>query len=313
MSEAKLNLSFKVDVLHRVGKPIAHNLFNAFDQHGLLLGLPRLEAESNADYLNRLLDVKAKPANSTYLGLVYGISRRLGLSMYESIVVEAKKDSDGIFKAIAPSIRFRGPYVDLITDCSTDDPIVERTIDRFEKSGAYSLQELVDEINKSTYFQATLKAGISKFTRSMTIIDGESCQLRLTEQLPQTTIIQLAKKKIAKGSIFFTDKEIFKTEKSLPANISLKGDYAIDYKNGIVWTHTAPRVGATIRYKYILDPYTALSSPVIVYNLHSDEMHDKLFGQYADEFGNAYDGLPSKLGTDIINELMSVYPFVFGK
>jgi len=60
--------------------PEVYNIWNCFDEFGLLLGLPRILGEKNADYKERLLDVYTNPANSTYSGLINGISRELGLS-----------------------------------------------------------------------------------------------------------------------------------------------------------------------------------------------------------------------------------------
>ena len=59
--------------------PEEYNIWNHFDEFGLLLGLPRIPGEKNADYKTRLLDVYTNPANSTYSGLRYGISRELGI------------------------------------------------------------------------------------------------------------------------------------------------------------------------------------------------------------------------------------------
>lgn len=59
--------------------PEVYNIWNCFDEFGLLLGLPRIPGEKNKNYKTRLLDVYTNPANSTYQGLLNGISRELGL------------------------------------------------------------------------------------------------------------------------------------------------------------------------------------------------------------------------------------------
>jgi hypothetical protein len=60
--------------------PQIYNVWNCFDEFGLLLGLPRIPGEKNRAYKARLLDVYVHPANSTYQGLINGISRELGIS-----------------------------------------------------------------------------------------------------------------------------------------------------------------------------------------------------------------------------------------
>jgi hypothetical protein len=56
-----------------------HHVWNFFDEFGLLLDLPRLYAERNYDYRNRLLDVFRHPANSTKHGLAFLMARELNL------------------------------------------------------------------------------------------------------------------------------------------------------------------------------------------------------------------------------------------
>ena len=63
-----------------VSTPEVYNVWNCFDEFGLLLGLPRIPGEYNREYQERLTDVYTNPANSTYQGLIYGVSRELGLS-----------------------------------------------------------------------------------------------------------------------------------------------------------------------------------------------------------------------------------------
>jgi len=69
-----------------VSTPEVFNVWNCFDEMGLLLTLPRIPGERNRDYRARLLDVHIIPANSTYQGLVYGIARELGIDAYDYLV-----------------------------------------------------------------------------------------------------------------------------------------------------------------------------------------------------------------------------------
>jgi len=71
--------------------PEIYNIWNCFDEFGLLLSLPRIKGETNRDYKIRLLDVYTNPSNSTYSGLRYGISREIGLS-YSDVTIERLSD-----------------------------------------------------------------------------------------------------------------------------------------------------------------------------------------------------------------------------
>jgi len=69
----------------------AFNVWNYFDELGLLLGLERNYGENNSDYKDRLSDVYQNPASATYAGLKYGIARELGLT-YSDITIEKLDD-----------------------------------------------------------------------------------------------------------------------------------------------------------------------------------------------------------------------------
>jgi hypothetical protein len=77
-----------------VSSPEPYNIWNSFDEFGLLLGLPRIPAETNAEYKTRLLDVYKNPANSTYQGLMNGISRELGIPIEDMEVVSLSSTLD---------------------------------------------------------------------------------------------------------------------------------------------------------------------------------------------------------------------------
>lgn len=61
---------------------VVNPIWNYFDEHGLKLDTPRLDGETNASYKERLKNVFKFRANSTWQGLVNGISRETGLTYY---------------------------------------------------------------------------------------------------------------------------------------------------------------------------------------------------------------------------------------
>lgn len=54
-------------------------LWNVFDEHGLLVDLERLPKEDNYNYSNRIKDVLRNPGGATFVGVVNGGTRELGL------------------------------------------------------------------------------------------------------------------------------------------------------------------------------------------------------------------------------------------
>lgn len=67
-------LAFEYDLPQMI-----HHVWNFFDEFGLLLDTPRLYAEKNWQYKERLLDVFRHPANSTQQGLENLLARELNL------------------------------------------------------------------------------------------------------------------------------------------------------------------------------------------------------------------------------------------
>lgn len=60
--------------------PSTYNVWNCFDELGMLVSLDRIPGEKNKAYKQRILDVYANPGNSTHDGLINAISRELGIA-----------------------------------------------------------------------------------------------------------------------------------------------------------------------------------------------------------------------------------------
>lgn len=310
---SNIQVSFDITTISKIVKPTAQVFFNEFDQLGLLLGLPRLTDEGNIDYKARLRDVSIHRANSTYLGLIYGITRELGLSITDAITITANRNVDNTFVATNPGVEFRGPYLYLYENCDINNESIEKTIDRYERDESYTLQDLVTEINTSLYFTATLATGVDPFTRAITLINESNIKTVFSESLPTTTRIELEYGDIIEGTLFFSSSQVFYHEVATVNDLATSGDYAIDYINGIVFTYDTPPTGLTCRYKYIEDPFVARSSPVIIHSTTSTEFKTKMFEQVLNDLGETINGKPTLLGAYLINEFMSVYPEYWGK
>jgi hypothetical protein len=56
-----------------------YNVWNCFDELGMLVTLDRIKGEKNKAYKKRILDTYINPGNSTHQGLINAISRELGI------------------------------------------------------------------------------------------------------------------------------------------------------------------------------------------------------------------------------------------
>jgi len=87
----------QVSVDIATGTQVEVKNFNNLDEFGLLFDLPRLPAEDNVDYKNRLLAHVDPdfPTNSTHIGLLNGISHQFGLPIdADAISIESKMSTE---------------------------------------------------------------------------------------------------------------------------------------------------------------------------------------------------------------------------
>jgi hypothetical protein len=61
-------------------EPEVYNVWNCFDELGMLVSLDRIAGERNKSFKHRILDVFINPGNSTYQGLINAIARELNIS-----------------------------------------------------------------------------------------------------------------------------------------------------------------------------------------------------------------------------------------
>lgn len=284
---------------------------NQFDEHGSLLSLSRLCGEKNAVYKRRIQDAAVHLANSAYQGLIYGVTRELGLSLFNAININPKVDGDGNFLAPNPYIWFNGAWLALYSDYGED--LLDWAIDRFHKGGNYEhLGRLVDMINTTTFFEAALQPDINPHIRSMSILNQSNHVSVPMEFIPQSTKFKLGNRRLVKNTVFFSNRVTFKTEVSSIDSVNSVGQYHVDYARGIITVYTIPNPREYVRYRYVEYPFTAVASPVVLYDVNQEIFRKKMFEQVLQLDGTYEHGLPTELGVDIINELMSVSPMYWG-
>jgi hypothetical protein len=287
--------------------PSSWQVHNELDSLGLLLGTPRLEEERNMEYKQRLLDVFVHRSNSTYLGLIYGITRELGLNIAEVIRLQPVMNGE-VSLGNNPAVLFENTKCYVYSDITDDENGLVETFDRFDVSkGAFTLTQLVEKINATGYFTAVLQNNINGNLRAMTIYDQASTILVPSESISGAGgIISLANQNLISNTIVISSLNL--TERVSTSELLVKqNQYYIDTVNGILYTGSVPEPGSLIRYKYRDDDYYIKSSPVILHNLQSTDFKTKMFQQVLQLDGTTENSLPTVLGTELLNELFSVY------
>jgi hypothetical protein len=293
--------------------PVENPVFNPLDSLGLLLGTPRLEHETNIIYKQRLLDVFVHRSNSSYLGLIYGITREFGLSLYEAITIVPVMNGD-VPLGNNPAVLFEETKCYIYSDITNEDSGLISTLDRFDANGGYfTLNELITGINNSGYFTATLRSGVDGTRRSMQIYNQGTTTLVSSESISGSgAIITLDNTKLISNTISLSSNVL--TERVYSSVLLTKtNQYYIDTVNGIIYCGTIPERGALIRYKYRNDNYIVMASPIIIHNLQSIDFQTKMFEQVLQQDNSTADGMTTILGAELVNELLSVFPLVMGK
>jgi hypothetical protein len=307
-----LTHSLNVTTISNVtASPSPRVVWNEYDEHALLVGLTRIRGETNWSLKRRTLDVFVDRANSSYRGLVNGITRELGLALYEPLNINPRVDGSGSFLAPDPYIKFDGVYLYLYSDYAND--LLDYQVDRFEPGGNYEhLTRLVDQVNQTAFFEASLAGGFDPYTRSMTVLN-QSNRLRVDlEEVPSSTRFQLKHPRLAQGSLYFNDMETFAREVNTEDMVTSRGRYWVDYASGVIRTYLIPAGHAATRYEYTVYPFAPVASNVILHDINSDNFKAKMFDQILQDDGTYVDGSPTEIGVDIINELYSVVPMYWG-
>lgn len=288
--------------------PVIHAVFNEIDQFGLLMGLPRLEGERNPEYKQRILDVMVRRAGSSYLGLIYGITRELGLQLQETLRVEAILDGDGNPLAPNPAVVFEDTKCYIYNDYLENDLLA--TIDRFDKDETFTLGQLKAAIDATGKYSATLLVNDDTI-RSMTIFNQTSLGFVRAEDISGRGLrIRLDNTNLMPGSISVRSPNLF-VRKSSYLNLGV-GEYYIDEASGTLIAAQNPANGSFIRYEYKQYNKVFWSSPVILHNLQSIDFKTKMFNIEVNDNNEEFLGLPTELGADLVNELLSVFPTMWG-
>jgi hypothetical protein len=308
LSNSSMSHGFQVNEIAVRGVPVSNPINNELDYLGTLIGLERLPEERNDSYKGRLLDVYVSRANSSYTGLVNGITRELGLEFFSPITITLKP---GVPSTVYPRIEFVDNSIFLWRDSYTQD--LEMKIDRSDPSlPEYRIQGLVNKINTSLTFQASFTSG-QGFKRSDTIVNQSSSKLVQSQVLTSGTRQYLVNRNLDKGSLVFSDRSTFKSEVASFTLVNAPGKYSVDYTNGVIQSFNIPEANSVIQYSYRVNQFSPKASPVIVRPIHGEEFQRVLFNQVPQPNGSTTSGTPTIIGASIINELLSVVPMFWGE
>lgn len=288
------------------------NIFNSLDEHGVLLGLPRLKGEPNKTYKQRLLDVGVNKSNSSYSGLLNGINRELGLTMYDAIAITQPTP---VTEGYVPMIEVDHATLILYEDYLTG--VVDVSIELYNKEDDLyqrTLADVVTAINAGTYFSATLSDASKAYEESLVLTHQDSSVEVFSEDIPSSNTFYLEYSKIIEGTVSFSDIDVFFRKVESPDMVSMEpGDYYINYNTGSVAVKSLPSGAGAISYKYIDIPFTLKASPAIIKDSNDPVFNTRLLNQFIASDGTEYGGLPNSDYVDMIKAAMIKKGLYWGK
>lgn len=299
---------FTTDTTNKIS---GKNVWNQFDEFGLLVATPRLSAETNSSYRRRIYDAFTHQSNSSYRGLVHAITRDLGLELYKPIIINPILDRDGNTFPIDPFVLINGPALYLYSDYRND--VLDCQIDLQETGGNYdTLGALVDFINSTTYFTAELISSDYRFVSSANLV-SQSNRIEIDAAVDQSRKVYLGHPYIIRGSIYFQqDYSTYMQEVKEDYMAVSPGAFHINYTTGILTSYGIPALETSVRYQYIQYPFEVLASPIILRGISNENFKKKLYTQVLQDDGSYINGQPTTLGTKILVELLSAVPMYWG-
>lgn len=312
-SIASVGFAFNVTSVAQVKVvPERQDLVNRFDEHGDLLSLDRLPEETNAAFRDRIMDLSVHRGGPTYEGLINNLARELGLPRYHALTIDFTRDSAGDPVA-------RNPRVDILADRvilyenwqSSDNYTIDNTIHFYDPdSEGHYLNQLINQINTSTYFTATLASDVRPNLHSANLIRRSSFGRILQEAIDSIHQNQLSYNYIVEGSLWFEERHIFHTE--VTTDPAAEGEYYVDYDRSFVISYDQPSGDGLCGYMFNDFPMIVDASLVHVYSLQDENFTNKLFHAEATDAGTVY-GLPNREGAEIYHQLFKETEVFWGE
>lgn len=285
---------------------------NHLDHFADLLSIRRIYKEVNEQLLDRIENRIARPTGSSEIGLSEAIPNSLGLLNTDVITVKLKEDpaDDPTKIAFVLNKEFLVLYREWFSLELQNKGAVPIEEFRVRLSGL-SLGLLVDKINESENFSAKLIAD-SDLTCEF-LIPCSSIKFT-TETLGSSEKIKLSGKNLLKGMLSIENSKGIAREVSSANDLVRRGDYFIDYEEGVIRCFSSFQDNITVAYLCNSDEFDLRVSPVYLLPLNGEASNEKNFNQvsqvfYQNEEDKNVNGIPTDIGYNVIRKIMTAGKF----
>lgn len=294
------------------------SVWGPLDEIGLLLDLKRLPGERNHDYRKRLFRVFTRRTDSTYDGLLNGITYELGLEFEDVLTLTFTGSSD-----LQPRVTVQDGILTLYSDYTNEDDYTVIQIDNepqlnLREDGANELSELVALINSTGSFTAALVEDPPPVNWSYCLVNFDTNVWVNDEKVPSSTRFTLENAPLNEGMFYFGEPKVFKRLRVSEDALTQPGDFYINTTTGEVVTTSLPSGEGTVRYQYRDLPKTLEASPVSIGYIGSRDLQRYFFTQLEVRLFNTplerfINNIPNDEGVEIINELFRASKNYWGK
>lgn len=297
---------------------MSKSVWGPLDEMGLFLDLKRLPGERNHSYRERLFRVFTRRTDSTYHGLLNGVTYELGLDFDDVMTLTFTGASD-----LQPRVTIKDGILTLYSHYvdDTEHTLIQINNEpqlNLRKEGVNELSELIALINGAGSFTAALVNDPPAVKWSYCLVNIDTNVWVNDETIPSSTRFTLENPLINDGMFFFGERKVFKTLKTSEGALTQPGDFYIDITMGEVICTSLPSGEGTVRYQYRDLPKTLEASPVSMGYIGSRDLQRyfftqlevKLFDTPLERFIN---NIPTDQGVEIINELFRASKNYWGK
>jgi hypothetical protein len=294
------------------------SVWGPLDEMGLLLDLKRLPGERNHEYRERLFRVFTRRTDSTYDGLLNGITYELGLEFEDVLTLSFAGSSD-----LQPRVTVQDGILTLYSDYTDDEDYEIVQVDNapqlnLRKETANELSELIALINATGVFSLALIEDPPSVNWSYCLVNFDTNVWVNDETIPSSTRFTLEHAPINDGMFFFGERKIFKTLRATEEALVSPGDFYVNLTTGEIVTTSLPSGDGTVRYQYRDLPKTLEASPVSLGYIGSRELQRYFFTQlevrlFDTPLERFINNIPNEEGVDIINELFRASKNYWGK
>lgn len=301
------------------------NIWTNLDDIGAIISLGRRDGESLLSFKERIMNAFTSKMNSTYEGLTNSILS--GFSLEKTAAIKITPVDSTLYPkrqiVKTDNLLLLCKYFNSLEDYDAD-----YSIELFEKP-YITINKLVDYINTfSTIYQAELitlpvtygpgTVNYWKMAKGFTLLNSQSIQ-QVTETVYASNVIQLKYDNLINGELFTLGSNALTNEVySEDLLLNSKGNYYVNYTDGLISLGLGDSVQASIIYKRRVEPFYLYHSPIVISTLFNEANIKYLFVEelqkiYAAEIDKTTPSFAKDDLIQLMKELLAVSKLYWGE